>query len=348
MAHNNKSRKLAPESDDFDISDLPSDIREHILSFMSSREAVRTSVLSKPWRHLWKCVPVVRINETVEECNTFLGTFLLGRNHTPINVCDIELTDIETTEMHDVVDKWIFHVVTQCHVRELRVIIRLQGDFLWLKNQALVSKHLKRLEIDKVHLDAKTVDFSSCPSLEELDLMYCTIKAEYIVSKSLKRLIAEECEFSGADTRAHIIFPCLVFLKLNGICSCIPLLEGMPLLQVAYVRLGESCLDLCQYNKTWGCHVDCNFPCTPIDDDKEGSILLEGLSNSTQLELLNEPVMVCLHFPSIPFPTLFIFSCSLLNIMCVPMFPKNKLTKKYFILTLTLEEIGDHYTNMFQ
>ncbi|KAL1200112.1 F-box/LRR-repeat protein 25 [Cardamine amara subsp. amara] len=39
------------------ISDLPDEILHHIFSFIPTRLAIRTSVLSKRWRHVWSETP---------------------------------------------------------------------------------------------------------------------------------------------------------------------------------------------------------------------------------------------------------------------------------------------------
>ncbi|KAM0840503.1 hypothetical protein ACQ4PT_059613 [Festuca glaucescens] len=45
------------------ISALPDDVLRHLLSFLPSRNSVRTCVLAKRWRTLWKSVPALRIKD---------------------------------------------------------------------------------------------------------------------------------------------------------------------------------------------------------------------------------------------------------------------------------------------
>jgi hypothetical protein len=47
------------------LSDLPDSLIQSILSFLESRQAVRSSVLSRRWRHLWRSVPCIDIDLAV-------------------------------------------------------------------------------------------------------------------------------------------------------------------------------------------------------------------------------------------------------------------------------------------
>jgi hypothetical protein len=40
---------------------LPDDLLHHVLSFLPAHEAVRTCLLARRWRHLWKSVAALRI-----------------------------------------------------------------------------------------------------------------------------------------------------------------------------------------------------------------------------------------------------------------------------------------------
>ena len=45
------------------IDDLPDLIIQHILSYLSTEEAVRTSILSKRWKYLWTSIPKLDFDE---------------------------------------------------------------------------------------------------------------------------------------------------------------------------------------------------------------------------------------------------------------------------------------------
>ncbi|KAM0904359.1 hypothetical protein ACQ4PT_018068 [Festuca glaucescens] len=45
------------------IGALPDDVLRYVLSFLPSRNAVRTCVLARRWRMLWRSVPALRIKD---------------------------------------------------------------------------------------------------------------------------------------------------------------------------------------------------------------------------------------------------------------------------------------------
>jgi hypothetical protein len=49
------------ESED-NLSQIPDSVLLHILSFLETKEAIRTSILSKRWKHLWKYLPTLTLN----------------------------------------------------------------------------------------------------------------------------------------------------------------------------------------------------------------------------------------------------------------------------------------------
>ncbi|XP_028774411.1 F-box/LRR-repeat protein At5g02910-like [Neltuma alba] len=51
------SQKVANELDD-----LPDNLIHHILSFVETKDAIRTLVLSRRWRHMWASVPCLNLN----------------------------------------------------------------------------------------------------------------------------------------------------------------------------------------------------------------------------------------------------------------------------------------------
>ena len=62
------------------ISSLPEPLLCHILNFLTTEQAVRTSVLSSRWRHIWKLVPRLELDRADfrdnRDCTYFIDKFL--------------------------------------------------------------------------------------------------------------------------------------------------------------------------------------------------------------------------------------------------------------------------------
>ncbi|GAU25872.1 hypothetical protein TSUD_164130 [Trifolium subterraneum] len=101
------------------ISTLPDAIICHILSFLETKHAVATSVLSKRWKNLWLSVPVLYFDTTVTNqneyirFNDFVYSVLLSRDPAlPINTFFLDFTfhDHQILSPHspmDTITKWI-------------------------------------------------------------------------------------------------------------------------------------------------------------------------------------------------------------------------------------------------
>jgi hypothetical protein len=64
------SRRSIPTADR--ISDLPDSIICYILSFIPTKDATTTSILSKRWKLLWRSVPTLDFDdETFKDFNSF-------------------------------------------------------------------------------------------------------------------------------------------------------------------------------------------------------------------------------------------------------------------------------------
>ncbi|PUZ63909.1 hypothetical protein GQ55_3G103600 [Panicum hallii var. hallii] len=157
------------------IDALPDDILGHILGFLPAPEAVRICVLARRWRVLWK-----------------RATSLRG--HTPLQMCDLRFSHFyDNDDELLLMNQWFWHVVT-CGVRMFR-LENLRHDGFHLDDMPLVSQHLTRLELVGVDLRNRLCDFSSCPSLEHLEIDTCYWCSDInISSESLKHLAITYCD----------------------------------------------------------------------------------------------------------------------------------------------------------
>lgn len=139
-----------------------------------------------------------------------------------------------------------------------------------------------------------------CPALEDLTLSMCEIHAGRILSQSVRRLSITECSFHS-KTRTRVSTPRVVSLDISVNTGRPPVVESMPSLEGARVSIcGRRCADECdQYgnckSKTCaGCRGGRRFG---------GSLLLEGLSGASDLELTSGPRVVYM----LSLPVFFVF-----------------------------------------
>lgn len=194
------------DSDDR-ISNLPDAILTHILSFISTKEAVKTGILSKRWKFAWTFVPVLDVwehqfqlkTESSVECLEKARTRFLNfvdRVLMAANIHSLEKVSINGS-CHDSshIQSWI-GAATERNVRKLELYIYHEHDVphcklplssfscntvedLKLYLNMVIDFHvtstcfpnLKVLELDSVIcMDDSSADnlFSSCPVLENL------------------------------------------------------------------------------------------------------------------------------------------------------------------------------------
>ncbi|KAL6658198.1 hypothetical protein ACP70R_003784 [Stipagrostis hirtigluma subsp. patula] len=129
---------------------LPDGVLAHILGFLPAEEAVRTCVLARRWRHLWKSATGLRVVAadgrflgTVEKLQEFVGRLLPLLEGAPLDTCVLELGSFGVSDRSwhhggDIlrgVSTWFWHAVSPWHP---------------LEDKTLVSSHLTRLELNEV------------------------------------------------------------------------------------------------------------------------------------------------------------------------------------------------------
>ncbi|KAL3635092.1 hypothetical protein CASFOL_022146 [Castilleja foliolosa] len=215
---------LAERDEDVDrISELPQPILHHILSFLHQNDAVKTSVLSKSWRHLWSSSPKIE----------FLQKLFNGNNETFISVLDntlqryldqdlsIHQFDLQLTQLDpqssSLLEKWVPILVTELGIKNLRLDLFPNNssseyfEMPWVESESLnelylircklaqiSSKHLKTLYFDNVYITDETLEktLSGCPVVEHLTLYNC---GELSIVKVKKPCNLKCFEFVGSD-----------------------------------------------------------------------------------------------------------------------------------------------------
>ncbi|CAM0874748.1 unnamed protein product [Alopecurus aequalis] len=300
------SKKASRAGDTDRISALPDSMLQHVLSFLQVQEAVRSCVLARRWRYLWKSVPVLRLTRyrPVKESREFMDYLLVIRDRSPLDTCLFNFSESLAGDGH-YVNLWIRYALL-CQVRVLSVAFRNGVNLFCMARLPVISQNLTNLELAKVILNDEPLDFSCCPSLEELKMTQCTILVEEIFSRSLKRLSIRECEFYCVK-RSHISVPSLTSLELTGVSGLTPFLEDMPALVTATVRFSRACWDTCGILGLESCadsSCECCYRevcgdascecCYGYDDCRQGCVFLKALSAATDLKLIAEPELIVL------------------------------------------------------
>uniref|UniRef100_A0A0E0R5M9 F-box domain-containing protein n=1 Tax=Oryza rufipogon TaxID=4529 RepID=A0A0E0R5M9_ORYRU len=241
-------KRALPRSSDGDedrTGDLPDGILHHILGSLPARDAARTCVLARRWRHLWKFATGLRITDRemrepapMEKLQDFVDHLLLLRGRAPLETCWLNLTRLSSDGDARRVNLWFRHAVL-CEVQVLRLDLILNGFQLKLDDLPLASRCLAKLNLSGVHLMHSFPDFSCCPVLEHLDIFFCDLSdAKKITSQSMKCLNIRHCTFSQIS-RTRISAPNLISLRLENYWHRTPVFEVMPLIVDAFVRVHD-------------------------------------------------------------------------------------------------------------
>ncbi|KAM7269578.1 hypothetical protein ACFE04_025075 [Oxalis oulophora] len=150
-ASNKSANKLGHsfEVPDCRLSSLPDDIILHILSFVDTKLAIRTSILSKRWLHLWPFIPAFNIScnsfRNATSLNQFITKFLISHNTS--NVHTLILDDLSFLNSNSsLVPQLIRHVVS----RQVQHIVL---DFSWRVPVYKVVYNLSNCPLDLIAPD---------------------------------------------------------------------------------------------------------------------------------------------------------------------------------------------------
>ncbi|KAL7149617.1 hypothetical protein ABFS83_05G053300 [Erythranthe nasuta] len=211
------------------ISDLPRDILQRILYFVSQKDAVRTSVLSKSWRYTWCTRPNLDFSEATfkgkkQEFLSFVDNTLQQYRYQRLCLDEfhlrISLDDYLKHESVSLLEKWI-PILTTMGVKESRLSIcsedyndmpsvvfradslqQLHVEGFDMERDAvptiILSKHLKKLHLQRVHIEGKIFRkiLSSCPLIETMHVEECW-GLRSIKANNLRRL--KDFSFEGND-----------------------------------------------------------------------------------------------------------------------------------------------------
>lgn len=183
---------------------------------------------------------------------------LLLRGGSPLQAFELRVGDFSDGDDEPRVNLWFRHAVT-CKVRVLKLHLHENNyvdPWLLLEDLPLVSQHLTRLQLHGVRCLTGFLNFSGCPALDCLEFKFCDLSlATKIMSESLKSLTITDSLFCE-NVRMQICDPNLIALCLDDFWNKTPVLESMPSLVDAFVRITIECSDRC--GKLWAAHQTCD------------------------------------------------------------------------------------------
>ncbi|KAG7543790.1 F-box domain [Arabidopsis thaliana x Arabidopsis arenosa] len=253
-----------------DINGLPDDLLVKILSFLPTKVAVSTCVLSKRWEFLWMWLPNLKF-ECHWDPRPGLGDFInkkLSLHRAPV---------IETLRLHPTwnphikpedIKRWIEIAVSR-HVRELELDYYYMTENLFPSSlftcKSLVTLKLNPMTIKDVPSrvclpslknlqlqtqlyfeDGKSLQqlLSGCPVLEDLSVQfpYNDNIREFTISIPSLQSLSVFLHMNGNLNRYEIDTPSLKYLKLVDWNNRehYSLIKNMPKLREAYVDVGYS------------------------------------------------------------------------------------------------------------
>ncbi|CAH8269828.1 unnamed protein product [Arabidopsis lyrata] len=292
---------------------MPDEILHHILSFIPTDLAMRTSVLSRRWRHVWYETPCLDINVCRLNSGTVINQTLTSYTAPKITSFKL-LTSLDHNTAPEI-DSWIEFPISR-NVQNLSVFVRdfkyrknysfpvsfylssslkqltVTLDFFYMTPTCKVSwKSLRNLALRRCKLPDGSIDniLSGCPILESLTLGTCRLLERLDLSKSpsLRRL---DINRQYCDTGPiAIVAPHIHYLRLTYSSTPSTLLDVSSLIEA---NLNIISSRLC-----------------PLTADRYQTMALKMLANSHNVERLTVgetllQILSLAELRGVPFPTL--------------------------------------------
>ncbi|RAL48137.1 hypothetical protein DM860_005561 [Cuscuta australis] len=191
------------------ISNLPDSIRQQILSFLETREAVRTSILSSRWRALSESLPSLHLNdsccyrrlsggeddalkamESPLSLRTNLYAFLDRAMKSDMDINKLNLCLIHfDPELESRLDGWLASAVTR-HVKELELkICGWEHRTYSFPEDVLVSKVIQKLKLVNCKLSSPLLVDGQLLCLREIFL------AQVIADNACMKILLASCPY---------------------------------------------------------------------------------------------------------------------------------------------------------
>jgi hypothetical protein len=278
-----------PTEDDR-LSDLPDDLLLHLLSFLPSRHAVQTTVLSKRWSGLWRSVRCIDVEidvdhgrhyghsyskEKWQKAEDFVSNLLMLHDAPSVDAFRIYIGS-NHKDLAPTINGWVCGAIKHYRPPDIEIAYTNEGAYR-LPHLGLGSGTalLKKLYLYNVYLDWSFEEQlrSGFTVLEDLTLNDCCTYFRHIQSSTLRRLVLRDC-WRSSDTLV-IRAPALVSLTIVSL------------------RYSKNVVKL---DGPTDCLVNASiFPFDQGSSNPSRASLLVTLFNVTNLELIGLSAEVCVH-----------------------------------------------------
>ncbi|KAK2405710.1 FBD-associated F-box protein [Trifolium repens] len=184
------------------LSGLPDSLLDHILSFLPTKDAVATSILSKRWKPIWRSQRIIYLDDTsfphTAAFRQFFNSFITMRDNT-LPILSFHLKSRH--RCNHLYQDFVYPAITKGKVENLIIDLfchsyTLPPSILLLSSKTLSVLKLKRIELNEgfptvvdlpllkvLHLESVTFIYiadlhklvSACPILQELQTNYLRI-----------------------------------------------------------------------------------------------------------------------------------------------------------------------------
>ncbi|OIW07597.1 hypothetical protein TanjilG_28410 [Lupinus angustifolius] len=217
---NTTTPSISIETMDY-LSLLPQElIHAHILPKLFTKEAARTTILSKRWRSLWTSLPYLEFyqfhfHHTISFRN-FVDHTIRDHARTETDILRFKLFITHDIQVSDI-DNWVRLVMSR-NVREFHLHNLGREPYTWpsrnvcmantitllelyncevrCNNNNIRLPHLQTLSFEKVLIDHRSIEFFliGCPSMNDLKVWNC-YELKYLIIANhhqLKRVLKEK------------------------------------------------------------------------------------------------------------------------------------------------------------
>lgn len=181
------------------LSNLPDVVIQKIISLLETKDAIRTSILSKRWEYLWTSIPNLNFYKGLFAARSPLVN-IVERALLLRGPADIETFDLTFPVLDDAcrVNAWIDATV-RCNVKKLYLYLHSLKEPFYLPHSLFTSTTLVAAELDIPFLfkAPSTVCFSSLRTLSLRSIVFSDDSTQQLFSGCpvLEELSIEECKW---------------------------------------------------------------------------------------------------------------------------------------------------------